>query len=169
MNHGSHIVQYIKLCWCVCVRVLPGTELAEGLEGGGGHEAESSVVAQQQEGQHLKSQQHRHTLKFAFMMSNYITTWHIHFKHIRSEIHRQLCFHPKCRYKYHKKQTERLQKQSHQINEGFFKRVLHSMHWLMIPRPITSNNCCYIEEIKIKVSPHDLKKLPDLFCHIQIL
>lgn len=43
--------------------VLPGAELTEGLEGGGGHVAESSVVAQQQEGQHLKSQQHKHTNK----------------------------------------------------------------------------------------------------------
>lgn len=43
----------------------PGAELAEGLEGGGGHVAERSVVAQQQKGQHLKSEQHKHTLKIA--------------------------------------------------------------------------------------------------------
>lgn len=39
----------------ICVHVLPGAELAERLQGGGGHVAESSIVAQQQEGQHLKS------------------------------------------------------------------------------------------------------------------
>lgn len=33
----------------------PGADLAERLEGSGAHVAESSVVAQQQEGQHLKS------------------------------------------------------------------------------------------------------------------
>lgn len=37
------------------VHLLPGAKLAEGLQGGGGHVAESSVVAEQQEGQHLKS------------------------------------------------------------------------------------------------------------------
>lgn len=42
---------------------LPGAELAEGLEGRGGHIAQSSVVAQQQESQHLEPQQHKHTLK----------------------------------------------------------------------------------------------------------
>lgn len=53
-------VEYIKVCWCVCVvSVLPGTELAEGLEGGGGHVAESSIITQQQESQHLKPQQHK--------------------------------------------------------------------------------------------------------------
>lgn len=57
----------------MCVCVLPGAELAEGLEGGGGHVAEGSVVAQQQEGQHLKSQQHKHTLKIARLSSDHIT------------------------------------------------------------------------------------------------
>lgn len=35
---------------------LPGAELAEGLEGRGGHIAQSSVITQQQEGQHLEPQ-----------------------------------------------------------------------------------------------------------------
>lgn len=41
---------------CVCLYILPGAELAEGLQGGGGHVAESGIVAKQEEGQHLKSQ-----------------------------------------------------------------------------------------------------------------
>lgn len=45
---------------CADVSVLPGTELAEGLEGGGGHVAESIIITQQQESQHLKPQQHKH-------------------------------------------------------------------------------------------------------------
>lgn len=51
--------------------VLPGADLAEGLEGGGGHVAESSIVAQQQEGQHLKSQRHKHKLKIECQTASY--------------------------------------------------------------------------------------------------
>lgn len=46
----------VGVCVCLCVYILPGAELAEGLQGGGGHVAESGVVAKQEEGQHLKSQ-----------------------------------------------------------------------------------------------------------------
>lgn len=42
--------------------VSPGAELAEGLERGGRHVAQGGVVAQQQEGQNLKSQQQKQNL-----------------------------------------------------------------------------------------------------------
>lgn len=46
--------------------ILPGAELAEGLEGCGGHIAQSSIVAQQQESQHLEPQQHKRKLKIEY-------------------------------------------------------------------------------------------------------
>ena len=47
-------IEWMCVCVLVFVRVLPRAELAESLERGRGHVAESSVVAQQEKGQHLK-------------------------------------------------------------------------------------------------------------------
>lgn len=64
-------LQDIRLRWYVCVVcVLPWAELTEGLEGGGSHVAESSVITQQQEGQHLKSRQYKNIRKKQSLMLN---------------------------------------------------------------------------------------------------
>lgn len=60
---GRAFMIFFKSVWCV---FLPGAELAEGLEGCGGHIAQSSIVAQQQESQHLEPQQHKHILKIEY-------------------------------------------------------------------------------------------------------
>ena len=67
---------------------LPGAKLTEGLQRGGRHVAESSVVTQQQESQHLKSS-HK-PLKHYVMLDNF-----------------QLYFHTYFSYRYIKKKTKR--------------------------------------------------------------
>lgn len=58
------------------VGVLPGAELTERLQRGGGHVAERGVVAQQQEGQHLKPQRQTHTSSISHPVRHHMTNTH---------------------------------------------------------------------------------------------